>query len=59
MNFQCKNKNKRNNPMTLILMNLRYDPEQYSKGFSHRPDILRNANAGGTVTFKPYNSNYL
>jgi len=30
--------------------------EQYSRGFSHQSDTLRNANAGGTVTFQCYNS---
>ncbi|KYN09524.1 hypothetical protein ALC57_18362 [Trachymyrmex cornetzi] len=36
---------------------LGYDPEQHSRGLSHRSDTLRNANVGGsTVTFEPYNS---
>jgi len=30
--------------------------EQYSRGFSYQSDTLRNANAGGTVTFQCYNS---
>jgi len=42
--------------MTLILTNYPgCDSEQYSKGFSRRSDTLHNANAGDTVTFKPYN----
>ena len=30
-----------------------HDPEQRLKGFNHQSDTLDNA--GGTVTFKPYN----
>jgi len=33
-----------------------HDPEQHSRSFSCRSDILGNANVGSTVTFKPYNS---
>ena len=32
-----------------------HDPEQHSRGFSHRSDTLGNANAGGAVTCKSYN----
>jgi len=34
----------------------RHDPEQHSRDFNCRLDTLRNANVGGTVTFKSYNS---
>jgi len=33
-----------------------HDPEQHSRSSSHRSDILSNANADSTVTFKLYNS---
>ena len=33
-----------------------HDPKQHSRGFSRRLDTLRNSNVGGTVIFKPYNS---
>ena len=43
--------------MTLILTNVMYDPEQHSRGLSRRSDVLdNNTNAGGTATFKRYNS---
>jgi len=32
------------------------DSEQYLIGFNHQSDTLCNVNAGGIVTFKPYNS---
>jgi len=37
--------------MTLILNECYpgHEPEQHSRSFSHRSNILRNANAGGTV----------
>jgi len=41
--------------MTLILTNYPGRDSEYSKGFSRRSDTLHNANAGDTVTFKPYN----
>ena len=30
-----------------------HDPEQHSRGFSRRSDILGNANVDGSVIFKP------
>ena len=42
--------------MILILTNYpEHNSEQHSRDFSHRSNILCNANAGGTVTFKLYN----
>ena len=35
---------------------LGHDLERYLRGFSHWSDTLRNANVGGTITLKPYNS---
>ena len=32
-----------------------HDSEQYLRGFNRWSYILRNANAGDIVTFKPYN----
>jgi len=48
-----KNKNKRDN--LFILTNIINVFEQHLRDFSRRSDILSNANAGGTVTFKFYN----
>jgi len=44
--------------MALILTNVipGHDLEQHSRSFSRQLVILHNANAGGTVTFEPYNS---
>jgi len=33
-----------------------HDPEQHSRSRSRRSDTFGNANAGGAVTCKPYNS---
>jgi len=48
-----KNENKRN---IFILTNISNVSEQHSRNFSRRSDILRNANVGGIVDFKFYNS---
>jgi len=48
-----KNKNKKDN---LFITNVINVSEQHSKDFSRRSDILSNANAGGAVAFKSYNS---
>jgi len=57
--FLRKNENKRynlSNGLDLDKYYSKHDQEQYSRGFNRRSDILRNANAGGTMTFNPYNS---
>ena len=47
MNSYYKNKNKRNlRGLDLDKYYSGYDPEQHSRGFSHRSDTLCNANAG-------------
>jgi len=48
-----KNENKRDN--LFIITNVINISEQHLKDFSHRSDILSNANAGGIVAFKSYN----
>jgi len=48
MNFQYKHKNKRNN-LHLDLDKCYLSPEQHSRDFSRRSDILGNANASGAV----------
>jgi len=60
MNFQCKNENKRNNlqwPWSeQIIQNIILNNIQEVLAVAQTVMLLRNANAGGTVTFKLYNS---
>jgi len=47
-----KNENKMDNFFILTYV---INVSEYSRDFSHRSDILGNANAGGTVSFTSYN----
>jgi len=51
-----KNENKKKRDNLFIITNVTNISEQHLRDFSHRSDILGNANAGGIVAFKSYNT---